>query len=61
MSDQQVAALVSALQRTEANFIAAVNGKPVRDMTENLAENRAALRDLESPMSERSRPGIAHE
>jgi hypothetical protein len=36
--------LRSALQRTEANFIAAVNGKPVRDMSETLAENRAALK-----------------
>lgn len=38
-----VSALVSALERTEHNFILAVNGKPVRDMAENLAENRAAL------------------
>ena len=39
----QVAALTSALERTEANFRAAVRGLPVRDMAENLAENRAAL------------------
>jgi hypothetical protein len=41
----KVAALVSALERTEINFQAAVSGKPVRDMAENLAENRAALAD----------------
>ena len=39
----QVAALTSALERTEANFRAAVQSLPVRDMAENLAENRAAL------------------
>lgn len=39
----EVAQLRSALERTEANFVAAVNGYPVRDMAENLAENRAAL------------------
>ena len=39
----QIAALMSALERTEANFRAAVRGLPVRDMAENLAENRAAL------------------
>jgi hypothetical protein len=38
-----VEALRSALERTEANFIAAVNGRPVRDMAETLAENRAVL------------------
>lgn len=35
--------LRSALLRTERNFRLAVNGKPVRDMDENLAENAAAL------------------
>jgi len=35
-------ALVSALDRTERNFILAVEGKPVRDMAETLAENQAA-------------------
>lgn len=39
----QIAALRSALKRTEDRFRAAVNGQPVRDMTETLAENRAAL------------------
>lgn len=43
LSGEGLAALRSALERTEANLIAAVNGKPVRDMAENLAENRAAL------------------
>lgn len=38
-----VEGLVSALERTEANFISAVNSRPVRDMAENLAENRSAL------------------
>lgn len=37
-----VVALLSALDRTETNFIKAVNGRPVRDMDETLAENRAA-------------------
>lgn len=39
-----VVALRSALERTERNLLLAVNGHPVRDMDENLAENRAALR-----------------
>jgi hypothetical protein len=38
-----LAALASALERTEANFTAAVAGRPVRDMAETLAENRVAL------------------
>ena len=41
-------ALRSALLRTEANFINAVNGRPVRDMAETLAENRAALAEAGS-------------
>jgi hypothetical protein len=36
-------ALISALERTQRNFVLAVQGKPVRDMCENLAENAAAL------------------
>ena len=40
---EQIAALRSALERTEANFRTSVSGKPVRDMTENLAENASAL------------------
>lgn len=36
-------ALVSALERTENNFQLAVQGKPVRDMAETLAESQAAL------------------
>jgi hypothetical protein len=38
-----IAQLVSALERTEHNFKLAVAGKPVRDMSENLAENATAL------------------
>lgn len=36
-------ALVSALERTQNNFQLAAQGKPVRDMTETLAEAGAAL------------------
>jgi hypothetical protein len=43
VEDARAARLASALERTEANFISAVNGRPVRDMAETLAENRAAL------------------
>lgn len=39
----KVEKLRSALVRTESNFRLAVASKPVRDMAENLAENRAAL------------------
>lgn len=39
----RVDALVSALERTRDNFIAAVRRTPVRDMTETLAEVEAAL------------------
>jgi hypothetical protein len=41
----RVEALRSALERTEANLLTSINCKPVRDLTENLAENRAALAD----------------
>lgn len=41
--DSVEAALRSALDLTERNLRLAVQGKPVRDMTENLAENRAAM------------------
>lgn len=34
--------LLSALERTAANFRHAVNGRPVRDMAETLAEGRRA-------------------
>lgn len=34
---------LSALERTEANFKHAVSNKPVRDMAENLGENRHAF------------------
>lgn len=34
--------LRSALERTEGNFIAAVRGRPVRDMEETLTEVHAA-------------------
>jgi hypothetical protein len=37
--------LRQALEWTEHNFRLAVQGKPVRDMTENLAFNRAILND----------------
>ena len=43
VEDERVIALKSALRRTEQNFRSAVLGQPVRDMAENLAENRAAL------------------
>lgn len=43
VSEGALERLVSALERTEANFVRAVNGKPVLDMTETLAENRAAF------------------
>lgn len=36
-------AIVSALERTQRNLLLAINGKPVRDLEENLAENRRAL------------------
>lgn len=39
----QVERLRSALERTEGNFVSAVNNRPVRDMAENLAEHAAAL------------------
>ena len=35
-----------ALERTERNLRLAVNGQPVRDLAENLAENVAAIRDV---------------
>lgn len=37
-----IQALADALDHTQANFITAVNGRPVRDMCETLAENHAA-------------------
>ncbi len=37
-----IIALESALDRTEQNLLLAINGKPVRDLAENLAENRSA-------------------
>jgi hypothetical protein len=40
----QNAALTSALERTGRNLRLVVDGRPVRDMTENLAENDRALR-----------------
>jgi Ni,Fe-hydrogenase I small subunit len=43
VAEGAVHALASALTRTEANFRLAVEGKPVRDMAENLAENASAL------------------
>lgn len=43
----KVTRLTSALERTQDNLRSAVGGRPVRDMAENLAENRAALADPE--------------
>lgn len=40
-------ALESALERTLRNFLLAIKGKPVRDMTETLAECETALRAVE--------------
>jgi hypothetical protein len=37
-----IRALADALDRTQANFVSAVCGRPVRDMCETLAENHAA-------------------
>jgi hypothetical protein len=42
--EARVTALTSALERTERNLLLAVQGKPVYDVEETLAENRAALR-----------------
>lgn len=50
MTDEVVDALLSALERTQANFVRAVNGLPVRDMAETLAENRAAIRAATHPL-----------
>jgi hypothetical protein len=56
-AEAKVAALTSALERTEHNFRSAVNGRPVRDMAENLAENRAVVGgDHEQPKPEPCEP-----
>lgn len=39
---EAIRALGHALDRTQANFVRAVNGRSVRDMDETLAENHAA-------------------
>lgn len=44
---QRIDALLSALERTERNLLLAINQRPVRDLEENLAENRAARKDAQ--------------
>lgn len=43
IESQERDAALSALKRVRHNFVLAVSGKPVRDMTETLAECDAAL------------------
>jgi hypothetical protein len=51
-------ALTSALERTQRNFVLAVQGKPVRDMCENLAENAAALAAVPQGQGARAEPDV---